>query len=220
MTAGGGAEIAQHGLADPPAEFMAVDIGAAEVNSAPDARIVDLLGDGGEAIETCASRQTPADSVTLTRTLSVLSSPRNTASAAPEKHACADGYSGCGGVPSSGSQAASPASVGSFQGGSRSDRRNRPPVQAIILVLEAGDLGVRDGNRQEGEEAQIVEHSCLALSGRRPCCRKPWYPSLYRPKHGCRRLIGSPHATVPRAKQLHLIEVGLELRAVQAEAVP
>src|SRR5687767_8415618 len=53
--------------------------------------------------------------VILTRTLSVLSSPRKTASAAPEKHACADGYSGCGGVPSSGSQAASPASVGSFR---------------------------------------------------------------------------------------------------------
>src|SRR5688572_10349762 len=49
--------------------------------------------------------------VTLTRTLSVLNSPRNTASAAPEKHACADGYSGCGGVPRSGSHAASPASV-------------------------------------------------------------------------------------------------------------
>ena len=32
MTAGGSAEIAQSGLAHPPAEFMAVDIGTAEVN--------------------------------------------------------------------------------------------------------------------------------------------------------------------------------------------
>ena len=51
MTSGACAEIAQNCFADPPAEFMAVDIGAAEVNSTPDARIVDLLGDGGEAIE-------------------------------------------------------------------------------------------------------------------------------------------------------------------------
>ena len=51
MTAGGSAEITQDCLADPPAEFMAVDIGAAEVNSAPDARIVDLVGDSREAIE-------------------------------------------------------------------------------------------------------------------------------------------------------------------------
>ena len=154
--------------------------------------------------------------VTLTRTLSVLSSPRNTASAAPEKHACADGYSGCGGVPRSGSHAASPASVRNFAGGSSSDRCYRPPVQAIILVLEAGDLGIRGGNGQEGKEVQIVEQRCLALGGCRPCCRKPWYASLHRPKHGCRRLIGSPRAAVARAKQLHFIEVGLELRVVQA----
>lgn len=51
MTVGGRVEIAQGCLADPPAEFMPVDIGAAEVNSAPDARIVNLFGDGGEAIE-------------------------------------------------------------------------------------------------------------------------------------------------------------------------
>ena len=89
-------------------------------------------------------------------------------------------------------------------------------MQAIIFVLEAGDLGVRDGNRQEGEKVQIVEHSCLALDCCCPCCRKPWYTGLYRPKYGRRRLIGGPHATVPRTKQLYLIEVGFELRAVQA----
>ena len=51
MTAGASAEIAQNSLADPPAELVAVDIGAAEVNSAPHACVVYLFGDGGEAIE-------------------------------------------------------------------------------------------------------------------------------------------------------------------------
>src|SRR5688500_19417127 len=51
MIAGARAEIAQDGLADTPAELMAVDIGTAEVNSAPDARIADFLGNGGGAIE-------------------------------------------------------------------------------------------------------------------------------------------------------------------------
>ena len=111
---------------------------------------------------------------------------------------------------------ASPLERRDLAGGSSSDRRNRPPVQAIILVLEAGDLGVRDGSRQEGEKVQVVEHGSVALSGRRPCCRKPWHAGLYRPKHGCSRLVGIPHGTVPRTQQLHLIEVGLELRAVQA----
>ena len=46
--------------------------------------------------------------------------------------------------------------------------------------------------------------------------QKPGYTGLHRPKHGCRRLIGSPRAAVARAKQLHFIEVGLEFRVVQA----
>src|SRR5262245_27183307 len=51
MDAGRCAEIAQDRLANPPTKFMAVDIGGAEVNSAPHARIVDLLGNRREAIE-------------------------------------------------------------------------------------------------------------------------------------------------------------------------
>src|SRR6185295_9299505 len=100
-------------------------------------------------------------------------------------------------------------------GGSSSNRCYRAPVQTIILVLEAGDLRIRRGNGQEGEEMQIVEQCCLALGGRRPCCRKPRYTGLHRPKHGCRRLIGSPCAAMACAKHLHFFEVGLEFRAVQ-----
>src|SRR5262245_42695356 len=51
MAAGRCAEIAQDRLANPPAKFMAVDIGAAEVNSAPHARIVYLVGNRGETSE-------------------------------------------------------------------------------------------------------------------------------------------------------------------------
>src|SRR5262249_60308199 len=51
MAAGRCAEIAQDRLANAPAKFVAIDIGAAEVNSAPHTRIVDLLGNRGEAIE-------------------------------------------------------------------------------------------------------------------------------------------------------------------------
>ena len=49
--------------------------------------------------------------VALTAMLSPPSQCRSTASAAPENMAWADGYSGCGGVPSSGSQALSRSSA-------------------------------------------------------------------------------------------------------------
>src|SRR5262249_62242891 len=51
MDAGRCEKLAQDSLANAPAKFVAIDIGAAEVNSAPHTRIVDLLGNRGEAIE-------------------------------------------------------------------------------------------------------------------------------------------------------------------------
>ena len=154
--------------------------------------------------------------VTLTRTLSVLSSPRNTASAAPEKHACADGYSGCGGVPSSGSHVASPTSVAILLAAAGRIAVIGRQCRRSYLSLKQAIWESAAATDKTGEEVQIVEQRCLALGGRRPCCCKPRYTGLHRPKHGCRRLIGSPRAAVARAKQLHFIEVGLEFRVVQA----
>ena len=65
--------------ADPPAEFMAVDIGAAEVNSTGARTSLTSLEMAEKPIERARHAKRRAGYVTLTRTLSVMSSPRNTA---------------------------------------------------------------------------------------------------------------------------------------------